>query len=284
MNILMIGQGKGSFEVRGKQLGGAIGARVVVAPSDDDVRWADVVVLIKRAAFEWSTLVHRFKKPIVWDALDFWMQPFQNSLDESQSKALLHAMIRAVRPALVIGATEAMAREAHGVYLPHHHRPGLTPAPARETVSFVGYEGAKKYLGKWGRAVHAECDKRGWIFAVNPENLSNCDILVAFRDSPWDGWMCREWKSGVKLVNAMAAGRPIIAQPSAAWKEIIPMAEVHDMAIHDTSELPAAFDFWPTEMRQRYATNAPYFSEDYSLATIAERYRNILHRVAEKAT
>ena len=138
MNILMIGHGKGSLEVRGRQLGGALGARVVTVPSDDDVRWADVVVLIKRAGQAWATYVQGFKKPIVWDALDFWEQPQQNGLSEQESKALLHATIKRIRPALVIGATEAMAREAHGVYLPHHSREGLTPAPAREVVSVVG--------------------------------------------------------------------------------------------------------------------------------------------------
>jgi hypothetical protein len=277
MNILMIGQGKGSFEVRGKQLGGALGARVVVAPSDDDIRWADVVVLIKRAAFEWSTLVQRMKKPIVWDALDFWMQPFQNSLDEQQSKALLHSMIRAIRPALVIGATEAMAREAHGVYLPHHHWPGLTPAPARETVSVVGYEGHKKWLGKWGRAVQAECDRRGWQFVLNPEDLRACDILVAFRDEPWDGWMCREWKSGIKLINAMAAGRPVITQPSSAFGEIKALGTI----MLDPADISTAFDGWLSkESRDAAASQAVFATR---LDTIAERYRQMLQRVAEKA-
>ncbi len=280
MNILMIGQGKGSFEVRGRQLGGALGASVVVAPSDDDIRWADVVVLIKRAAFEWSTLVQRAKKPIVWDALDFWMQPFQNSLDELQSKALLHSMIRAIRPALVIGATEAMAREAHGVYLPHHHWPGLTPAPARETVSVVGYEGANKYLGKWGRAVQAECDRRGWQFVINPPDLRACDIIVAFRDGQWDGWMCREWKSGVKIVNAIAAGRPIITQPSAAGREIPHVG----MDIDALDELAIAFDaFTPHAPRYAAAKTALNSAAEFTLESVTERYRKILQRVVEKA-
>jgi len=275
MNILMIGQGKGSFEVRGRQLGGALGARVVTVPSDDDVRWADVVVLIKRAGQAWATYVHGFKKPIVWDALDFWEQPQQNGLSEQESKALLHAMIKRIRPSLVIGATEAMAREAHGIYLPHHSREGLTPAPAREVVSVVGYEGHKKWLGKWGHAVQAECKRRGWQFVINPPDLRACDILVAFRDGQWDGWMCRQWKSGVKYVNAMSAGRPIITTANCAEAEIAP----DGYRVSTESGLVDAFDFLESKGRRVEASEQSIGG--LALPEVAATYRNILQGVVK---
>lgn len=278
MNVLIVGSGKGSFEMRGRQLGAAIGAKVVSAPSDDNLRWADVVVLIKRAGAAWAALVHRFGKPVVWDALDFWAQPSENGLTKSQAMAMLAAHIRTIRPTLTIGATEAQAKAAGGVYLPHHSWQGLTPAPARAVVTTVGYQGIRKYLGRWGQAVEAECQLRGWQFVINPSDLRDCDILVAFRDGEWDGWMCREWKSGVKLANAVAAGRPIIAQPSAAFSELDPTGS----AITSLEELPHAFDVYAGgPWRGEVDTDAYCQSESLRLSNVATRYRQILQGVAK---
>lgn len=280
MNVLMCGGGKGSWIVRGVQLGTAIGARVVRVPSDSDMRWADVVVLVKRALFGWAELAHRFGKPIVWDALDFWEQEHdrnQNGLSETEARALLAEQIARYRPALVIGATEAMAHAAGGVYLPHHSREGLTPAKAREVVSCVGYEGTRKYLGRWGQAVQRECDRRGWRFVVNPPDLRDCDILVAFRDGEWDGWMCREWKSGVKLVNAMAVGRPIISQMTAAFSEVL----ADGPAIERFDALPVAFDRLSDLMRRDNAVDQAR-ARGLTLDQVAARYRLILRDVAER--
>lgn len=279
MNVLVACTGKGSAEVRGRQLGGAIGARVVAVPSDGDLRWADVVVLVKRAIATWADVVHRFGKPVVWDALDFWEQEHnsQNGYTEAQARALLAEWIARYRPDLVIGATEAMAEAAGGVYLPHHSRPGLTPAPAREVVTSVGYEGMRKYLGRWGKAVQQECDRRGWRFVVNPADLRDVDIVVAFRDGQHDGWMCREWKSGIKIVNAVAAGRPIITQPSASEREIRPQGS----AIKDPAELlPNALDFWMSyEYRRGCVIRSMHSAAECTLSAVAERYRQILQTV-----
>ncbi len=284
MNVVIIGGGRGSWKIRGIELGGALGARVVAIPSDDDMRWADVVVLVKRASPDWAALAHRFRKPVVWDALDFWEQErgTQNSLGEHEARALLQSWIARYQPALVIGATEAMAEAANGVYLAHHSRPGLSPAPARTVVKTVGYEGTRKFLGKWGREVQQECDRRGWAFVINPADLRDVDIVVAFRDGVHDGWMCREWKSGVKLVNAVAAGRPVICQATAAEREIKPSGS----AIAEPMELAAALDFWMSYEYRRVCTMPTRTSvfcvaADYTLQAMAERYRQILQNVAK---
>jgi hypothetical protein len=125
MNVLIVGGGQGSWQIRGVQLGAAIGARTTSKPSDAAIQWADVVVCVKRALFEWAAKIHQFKKPIVWDALDFWDQPAQNSLSETEARALLREKIDRYEPLLVIGATESMAAACRGVYLPHHARPGM---------------------------------------------------------------------------------------------------------------------------------------------------------------
>lgn len=277
MNLLMVGSGGGSWTMRGQQLGGVLGARVVGTPSQDDLQWADLVVLVKRAAFDWAPLVHKAGKPIVWDALDFWQQPEQNGSTETAALGLLKAALTYVKPTLVIGATAAMARAVDGVYLPHHTWKGLTPAAARSTVRFVGYQGTRKYLGQWGRAVMDECHRRGWKFVLNPADLRECDLLVAFRDGPFDGWMCREWKSGVKLVNAMASGRPMITQDSAAWREIRPVG----CTVQTQAELSRAFDLWGSHPMRQTAVDQDWAR--YALASVANTYQQVLSDVGKVA-
>jgi hypothetical protein len=281
VNVLICGFGKGSFRVRGIQLGGAIGARVKTSPTDEDFAWADVVVCIKRALFAYADRVKAFGKPLVWDALDFWAQPESNSMTEAEAKEMLRHVIAQTRPDLVIGATEAMAEAAGGVYLPHHSRPGLTPAPAREVVSTVGYEGTRKYLGRWGKAVQQECNRRGWTFVVNPSDLRDLDIVVAFRDAEHDGWMCREWKSGVKLVNALAAGRPMVTQVNDAALDIYGSRSGGTVSFveHET-DLEPVFNAWCHHVWR--STHADWCVEQapaFTLSAIAERYRQILGTV-----
>ncbi len=276
MNVLILGNGKGSWIMRGQQLGAAIGARVANLPNDADLKWADLVVLVKKAGALFAPQVHQAGKPIVWDALDFWRQPDDHRLTEPQAIAKLHAQIAVIKPVLTIGATEAMAQACDGVYLPHHSWAGLVPTPARETVQTVAYQGNAAYLGRWLGVVSQACAARGWRFVVNPEDLSTADLLVAFRDGPWDGWICREWKSGVKLVNANAAGRPIITQDSAASREIAVSAS----RIAGPDALPVALDFWASKGQRAFVADMAHVDAPaYTLEAIAARYQLILASV-----
>lgn len=263
--------------MRGHQLGTALGARIKGTPVADDLQWADVVVLIKRAGLEHATAVQRSGRPIVWDALDFWDQPAQNRLNETEARALLQGTMATIKPALVIGATEAMARASAGVYLPHHPWVGLKAAAARPVVSTVGYQGTRKFLGQWGLALMSECERRGWKFALNPQDLRTCDLLVALRDGEHDGWMCQQWKSGVKLGNAMAAGRAVITQDSAAWREMRPVG----CTVATVADLARAFDRWSSLEARHAAVDQP--TTQFSLGAVAQAYYSILERVASKA-
>ncbi len=274
MNVLILGGGKGSFQMRGVQLGAAIGARVATAPNDTDLRWADVVVLIKKFGAMFASQVQQAGKPIVWDALDFWRQPDDNRLDEKQAIAKLHAQIKVIKPVLTIGATEAMAKACNGVYLPHHSWAGLVPTPAREKVQTVAYQGNAVYLGRWKAAIEKECARRGWTFVINPADLSRADILVSFRDGVWDGWICREWKSGVKLVNAIAAGRPIISQESAGLREVQP----DGCTIERFDDIDAAFDFY-APYEPRVGVVEDHDAATFTLEAIAAQYQQILTSV-----
>lgn len=284
MNVLMVGSGKGSWEMRGQQLGNAIGARVTSAPHIGDWGWADVAVLVKRAGLRCASDAHSYGVPIVWDAVDFWSQPYDNGSDEGRSRALLSNQIAAIKPTLTICATQAMAEACGGVYLPHHSWLGLLPQRPREHVQIVTYQGNPVYLGQWRTALLLACKARGWAFAQAPDAagadpLWQSDILVAFRDGPWDGWMCREWKSGVKVVNAQAAGRPIITQPSAAMREI----GAPGWEVTTTETIGHAFDQLTTRPARELAYEACLKqAQTYRLPSVAEQFRGILSRVVRK--
>lgn len=274
VNILMVGSGSaGSWVIRGHQLGAALGARVTNDPTPDDWAWADVVVLVKRAINAHKYAARATRKPVIWDALDFWSQPAENSVSPDVAVELARSAAAIANPAVIICATQAMATALGGVYLPHHAWPGLMPANPRERCAVVGYQGNAAYLGRWAGWLSDACRVRGWSFQINPDDLRNVDILVSLRDGPWDGWICREWKSGVKLVNAMAAGRPVITQDSAAWRELKPVGSL----VETQTDIDAALDRWA---RPGVRWQASEMSRVYLCDMVAQQYRKILEGVA----
>jgi hypothetical protein len=273
MKILMLGSGKGSWMMRGQQLGDVLGARVTSAPTPDDWAWADVVVLVKRAILQFGRQAKRCGKPVVWDALDFWAQPAQNRFDQAAAIAALRQMAEHAAPALIICATQAMADACDGVYVPHHGRLDLLPTEARTTVQTVGYDGGEVFLDAWAPALRQACSRRGWRFVVNPPRLADVDILVALRGGVWDGWICREWKSGVKAVNAILAGRPLIAQDSAAVREIEPIGSIID----GVDAIDQAFDVWDDVVaRQAVADASRTRATEFYLTRVAGLYADQL--------
>jgi hypothetical protein len=275
VNVLMVGVGAGSWDVRGRQLGGALGARVCVAPTPDDFGWADVIVLVKRAMAVFGQQARQSGKPVVWDVLDIWQQPAQNTIAAPEATALVRRSCWA--GLTLLGATKAMADAIGGRYLPHHAWPGLTPAPARPEVRVVAYQGAPHYLGRWATWVTEACARRGWQFVVNPRDLREADILLALRDGQWDGWICREWKSGVKVVNAIAAGRPLISQDGAAVREIRPDGSI----IHGPDSLAFALDHWADFHNRSVVAEASLDRwRAHRLESVALYYRTVLEGLA----
>jgi hypothetical protein len=279
VNLLVVGSGPGSWTMRGRQLGAAIGAKITSQPAFLDWGWADAVILVKRAGAIWADTAHRYKVPIIWDALDFWQQPGENGSTEAMARLRLEAELLCIQPALYVGATEAMAAAGWGVYLPHHGRPDLHPTPAREVARIVGYDGEPRYLGRWAMALDRACQDRGWQFVINPPDLAACDLLVAFRDGEWDGWMNRQWKSGVKLVNAIRAGRPILSQASAAWDEIRPCGTI----VESMTDLPEALEAWAEwGPRDRAYASGLLLAADYSVEAIGARYQRLIATMARQ--
>ena len=273
MKVLVVGTGAGSWQIRGRQLGAAIRACVSTNPTAKEWRDAESIVLVKRAITTWGAIAKEAGPRIAWDVLDVWQQHEGNSvpMERHISNAILQRDLFGVNT--LICATNAMAQDLGGVYLPHHARPDLKAAPVRPEAKVVAYEGTPKYLGAWRITLEEVCAKLGLALVVNPPSLAQADIIVALRGGKWDGEVCRRWKSGVKYVNAIAAGRPVITQRCAAWDEILPPGSLVDS--HD--DLEREIRAWlPAEVRQHAYEESRFSAPRYALASIAGQYRDIL--------
>ena len=219
MKLLFTGRGtSGSWAIRGAQLAHTLGAEAIPNAIHSD---ADVVVVVKRV--EDRTLRAMRGRKIVYDVVDAWPQPAGNDWNERDAKAWLERELERIKPDAVIAATAAMADDLRGsgmpvLWLKHHHRPGIRRNPIRERIGIVGYEGSPSYIVKSQAAIRAECERIGAKFAINPETLADCDVVLAMRDAK--GYAPRNWKSGVKLSNAHASGTPFIGCQEAGYTEI----------------------------------------------------------------
>lgn len=279
MNLLIAGGGKGGWQVRGCQLGAALGATVEARPTISQWRRTDVGVLVKHSALSFRK-ANACGARLIWDVLDVWRQPDDNALSLSTHIQRIHEVRDELGVSVLIAATQQMAEDIGGVYVPHHSRPGLTPQPIRHEAAVVAYEGKAKYLGPWRKALEIACVRLGLEFVVNPENLSDADIVVAFRGGMWDGEVCRRWKSGVKYVNAIAAGRPVLTQACAAFAEIQPPGH----AVEQAEELiPALRALMPADVRQQALEACQQRAPQFALDRIARQYRDVLVQSVRRA-
>lgn len=275
MKILVTGRGtSGSFEIRGRQLGAAIGATVEACATKP--KGFDLAIVVKRCP---SDLLHRLRQagvPIVYDVVDGWPQPAGNLWDRGQCLAWLRGKVAELNPVGIVAATRAMAEDCAEfglpvLALPHHARPGQRRNPLRERVRTVGYEGGEQYLGRWRGVLERECDARGWAFWVNPPALADLDIVVAMREA--DGYAPRKWKSNCKLGNAQGSGTPSVMNREAGYLET---AGPEQLFADTDAELRDALDaLTPHEARR--AQVAQYRAP--MLEPIAAQYRAWLHNL-----
>lgn len=238
--ILVTGRGvSGSWQIRGNELGTAIGAHV--EPNASKVSEFDLAVVVKRPRSDLVYRLHQVNVPIIWDIVDAWPQPLGNNWDRSQCIGWLKSELRTFRPKAVVAATEAMAIDCDFglpvLTLPHHARPKQRINPIREKVTTVGYEGGENYLGRWRSWFELECKRRGWKFVVNPPELASLDIVVAVREAT--GYAARHWKSNVKLANAQGSRTPCVMMRESGYLET---ASGGERWADTQAEFIAAFD------------------------------------------
>lgn len=275
--VLFVGCDKGAWQIRGKQLGAVLGAHYTGKPQPQDWDWADVVVLVKRAPEVFYQQAKAWGGPLIWDVLDFWRQPRDNDRTEADLLEEVRRIRHGLQIGLVIGATQAMATAIGGVYLAHHHRPSLRATQSLTRAELVAYEGSPRYLGSWQSALEQACAQLGLNFALNPPDLGQVDLVVAFRGEMWDGPVCRQWKSGIKYVNAMAAGRPVVTQSCAAFDELAPVG----VTIERQAELVEAMRaMLAPEVRYAAYEQSLQRAPEFSIETIAAQYRPLLERIA----
>jgi hypothetical protein len=284
MRILVTGRGtSGSWQVRGVQLGKAIGATVSPNASDLEIRAHDLVILVKRPTPQLLERIHQARKPLVWDQVDSWPQPEGNRWARGECMAWLEHQVKTIKPAGIVAATQEMAFDCGWgapdqtklLWLPHHSRSGQDANPIREQVQTVGYEGGLQYLEGWLPHIERQCATRGWRFHVAPKRLADLDIVLALRTDT--GYAPRNWKSAVKAANAMGTGTPIIACREGGYLEV----DNGGMRWADTPlELSRAFDeLTPKDARAAAAARLKLQAPFVALDRLAKEYARWLETI-----
>jgi hypothetical protein len=280
----MIGNGRsGSWKIRGEQLGNKIGAIFSITNKDfHSIQSASHCIFVKKVNWEMVDEAKRRKKSIIWDCVDFWLQPEMNN-DKSRALLVAGDTINKMRPNLIVCATAQQQRDFMDAgfntpirFLHHHARPHQQINPIREKIEVVGYEGSPDYIERDRSVIESICKDRGAKFVVNPANLADVDVVIAFRSGKYGGETCRRWKSNVKLANAQATGTPIICNPESGYIETATEGSVRWASNMSTfeQELSAM-----SSMKARAEQSLLLLSDAqrYTLTEVAERYKGMLN-------
>jgi hypothetical protein len=157
--------------------------------------------------------------------VDPYPQPASATWDRERSICWMRETLVHLRPHGVIWPTERMRDDVDpfhrikGVVIPHHCRPRARINPIRDRIERVGYEGSARYLACWEESLRKECRRREIEFVINPPELADVDVVVAFRGGEWSSYATRHWKSHVKLANAHGSGTPFVGQRECGYLE-----------------------------------------------------------------
>lgn len=274
MGLVITGRGtSGSWQIRGVQMARALGVDAV--PNLRSPHKYTAAVVVKRLPQSLLDQLHAARIPIIYDIVDAWPQPEGNNWDGTRARVWLGAHLQQVRPAAVVAATRAMAKDCESLgykafTVPHHANPEIGINPIRQNVEVVGYQGGAEYLGKWHEFLVVECAKRGWRFVVNPPYYTYMDIVVALREST--GYPAVKWKSNVKLANAQGSGTPCILVPEMGYLETQCGAE---LIISTESGLRLALDML-ADRQQRAERSAKLLAAAPRLPVVAAMYKEWL--------
>jgi hypothetical protein len=278
VNILFTGSGKaGSWQIRGEQLGSAVGAAIHPQASVQHIARSDLVVVVKRCPDSVLMELRRQKKQWVFDVLDCYPQPQCGFWSKRQSIEWVKNEIARLDPSAIIWPNRQMfidcGDDRPSCVLYHHFRPSISSHTPKARLLTVAYEGSEKYLDGWKPILADQCTQRGWSFVCNPSSISDADVVVALRASQYAGYAQVNWKSNVKLANAQGSGVPFIGQPEKGYLETASGSEIF---IETKEQLSDAFDEVSSfEVRQRMSQIQT--QKKYSIAQAAIDLRSFLY-------
>lgn len=274
MKIIVTGRGgAGSWTVRGEQIGQALGARVQPKATVEDLKAADVALVVKRVPDTLLDALRRSRTPWAYDVVDAYPQPICSKWSRQQAIAWMRDYLRRLRPDAVIWPTARMRDDCGaGEVVYHHHRPGLARNPIRPEIKVLGYEGRPDYLEGWHKHIARECDRRGLTFLLNPQRLADVDVVLAVRGGEWRGYVQEHWKSNVKLANAHASGTPFIGTRERGYLETATGAE---QWADEPGELGRCLDRL-AEQPVRMAVQESFLAASIPLEQAASEFRRVL--------
>lgn len=277
-SVIFTGKGSaGSWQVRGEQLGAALGATVKPFASRSQLQAHDLVVVVKRCPAEVLHALRASGRPWVYDIVDAYPQPAASHWTRWQAIQWVQNHLRELQPDAVIWPNRKMREDCDtglpGTVLYHHHRPSIRNNPIRDTIRRVGYDGSVKYLAEWLPTLQAECARRGWEFIEGATDLADLDVVVAFRGGEWNGYVQENWKSNVKLANAHGSGTPFIGQQESGYMETATGCEYW---ADKPTGLPVCFD-WLESQSAREQIHDRFVQAAYSLEKAAADLKEFLH-------
>lgn len=215
----------------------------------------------------------------MWDIVDAYPQPQVSGWSREQCVDWFNSCAARYKPDGIIFPTQRMADDC-ATDLPHttiyhHYRPGIKLNPIRERVRTVGYEGGSHYLGQWRNEIERQCRLRGWEFVVNPQNLADVDIVLAFRCEAWNGYAQRHWKSNVKLANAHGSGTPFIGHRECGYIET---ASGLECWADSDQELECAFDLL-SDYEQRKLASTRFIHHSITRDDCAKQLEDFLRGI-----
>lgn len=278
MKIAVTGKGgtAGSWVMRGRQLGEAIGAHVQSRMTN--FAGFDAAVVVKRTPHETIEALRAARVPWFYDIVDAYPQPSSSTWDRERAILWVRETLVHLKPHGVIWPTQRMRddcdpfRRVPGIVIPHHCRENALTNPIRERIERVGYEGHPRYLACWGDSLRRECGRRGVAFVINPDNLADVDVVVAFRGGEWASYATRHWKSHVKLANAHGTGTPFIGQRESGYLE---NACGREFWADSLTEFRAALD-WMEDRETRVDISGRFAAAAYTLAFAANALRSFV--------
>ena len=225
----------GSWEIRGRQIAGMRSNWTAInKPSENIIEESDIVCVIKKPNFKILEIARKKNKPIVYDIVDSWQQPDDDvvHINKDQAINLFSEKWDEINADGYIFPTKNMENilghlVKTKVTIYHHYWPQIKINPIRKVVKKVGYEGVG-FLGEWQQKFEYLCKKKGLEFVINPDEFTDMDIVVLARGGVYASYLARNFKSNVKLANAMGSGTPALIHYS-------------EMSAHDTDNGDSLF-------------------------------------------